>query len=429
MSRLLIEKADFVVGEKILKNASIYIEEGKIVWVGKGDLPTGIEKIDARKCVVLPALVNAHTHLPETVLRGICDDKDLQKWLNQYIWPAENKLTPKDAEVAALLGCAELIHNGIGFFIDQYFYANEIAKSVVKSGIKAILCPSVFDNCPEGKTIEKQFRIAKNFVEEWLGRHERVFVGIGPHAPYTVSDEYLSAVAEFSREKNIHVHIHLSETATENKESLRKFGESPTARLHRTGILTDRTLLAHCVHLSKRDGELIAKAKATILHCPQSNLKLSSGIAKIEELRQRINVLIGTDGNASNNNLDVIEELRTACMLQKFLFGPEAMPLLEAFKMVSSNASLLGCNYKGLIAPGFPGDLAVLPLWKTHLQPVHDVLSNIIYSANGTDVRDLIVDGKIVMENYKILTFDESKVINEAQKIGERLVEKHAVEG
>lgn len=419
MAGVLIENADFVVGKRVLRNASVYTEEGKILWVGKGGVPAGAEKIDARKCVILPALVNAHTHLPETVLRGICDDRNLQEWLNEYIWPAENKLTARDAEIAALLGCAELIHNGVGFFIDQYFYAKEIARSVVKSGIKALLCPSVFENCPEGKTIEKQFAIAKNFVEEWQGKHERVSVGIGPHAPYTVSDDYLASIAEFACRKNIHVHIHLSETEWENKESIKRFGETPAERLHRIGILNEKTLLAHCVHLTQKDVELIANSKATILHCPQSNLKLSSGIAKIENLRKSINVLIGTDGNASNNNLDVLEELRTACMLQKYLFGPEAMPLACAFKMVSSNAGLLGCSYRGEIEVGMPADIAVVPLQKPHLQPVHDILSNVIYSANGTDVRDLIVDGKIVMKDYRILTFDEEKVIEKAKSIGE----------
>ncbi|MCX8173192.1 MAG: amidohydrolase [Thermoplasmata archaeon] len=424
MSGLLVENADFVVGEKVLRDASVYIEDGKILWVGKGEVPSGIEKIDARKCAVLPALVNAHTHLPETVLRGLCDDHNLQEWLNDYIWPAENKLKAEDARIAALLGCAELIHNGIGFFVDQYFYAKEIAESAVTAGIKALLCPSVFDNCPEGKGIENQFAIARNFVQEWQGKHERIFTGIGPHAPYTVSDEYLTRIAEFAGARGLHIHIHLSETEWENTESQRKFGETPAERLHRIGLLGEKTLLAHCVHLSQKDVKLIASAKSTILHCPQSNLKLSSGIAKVESFRNSINVLVGTDGNASNNNLDVLEELRTACMLQKYLFGPEAMPLSSAFRMISSNAGLLGCSYRGLIAPGMPADLAVLPLSKSHLQPVHDIHSNIIYSANGTDMRDLIVDGKVVMRDYKIVAFDERRVIEEAGRVAERILEK-----
>ncbi|MGB9635978.1 MAG: amidohydrolase [Thermoplasmata archaeon] len=424
MAGLLIENADYLIGERLERKASVYIENGKVVWVGerKKEVPTGVERLNGAHCVVMPALVNAHTHLPESVLRGICDDRNLQEWLNEYIWPAEHRLNSGDVRVAALLGCAELIHNGIGFFIDQYFYANEIAESVVSAGIKGLLCPSVFDGCPEGKSIENQFSIAKKFVDQWNQKHPRVFVGIGPHAPYTVNDEYLVRISEYAMKEKIAVHIHLSETEWENKESLKKFNETPAERLQRLGLLHRKTLLAHCVHLAEKDWRLIARAGATILHCPQSNLKLSSGIAKIEELRKEINILVGTDGNASNNNLDVLEELRTATMLQKYLYGAEAMPLEVSFRMISSNASSLGCNYRGTIVPDAPADIAIINLKKSHLQPVHDILSNVIYSANGTDVETLIVDGNIVMKEKKILTFDEEKLLEEVEKVAEHLV-------
>jgi 5-methylthioadenosine/S-adenosylhomocysteine deaminase len=421
MHALLLENAAYVIGERIYRDASVYIEDGRICWVGTGDVPAGTERISARKCAVLPALTNAHTHLPETVLRGLCDDRVLMDWLNKYIWPAENKLTNEFAEWAALLGCAELIHNGVGFFIDQYFYANEIARSVLKAGIKALLCPSVFDGCPEGKTIERQFAIAEKFIREWQGKSTRLYVGIGPHAPYTVNDEYLARINEIATSKNLHVHIHLSETQHENAESRKKFGMSPARRLSKLGMLNKRALLAHCVHLSEEDIALIAGAGATVLHCPQSNLKLSSGIAQIERIRKRVNVLVGTDGNASNNNLDVLEELRTACMLQKYLFGAEAMPLQDAFSMISSNAAALGCNYTGIIKPGAPADIAVMPLEKPHLQPVHDILSNLIYSANGTDVSTLIIDGEIIMQDYRILRFDEGEVLEKCREIAQAI--------
>jgi 5-methylthioadenosine/S-adenosylhomocysteine deaminase len=416
---------------KLMKDAGIIIEAGKIVQIGTSaqvrSESCGHEIIDANNCVVIPGLINAHTHLPETLLRGICDDQPLERWLWDYVWVMEAKMTKKEALAGARLGCIELIKSGVTAFIDQFYYAHEIATAVVESGIRALLCPSVFDNNPEAGSIENCFNRACVVVKEWQEKHPRVKMGIGPHATYTVDKDMLLRIYEFAVEHQLPLHIHLSETSWELKQIMSKFGvRSPIQHLQKLNILENTRILgAHCVYVDERDLVIMQQHDFHVLHNPTSNLKLAAGIAPITKFIERgINVCIGTDGSASNNNLAILEEVMLAALLQKNLTSnPTAIPIEQALEIATINgAYAMGLSdLIGSIEVGKSADLTIIGLRSPHMNPSTNVLSNLIYASNPSDIRTVIVDGKIIMRERELLTLNETDVIEDANRAVEVL--------
>lgn len=432
MNELYIECKYIISGskcEKLTKNGAILIEDNKILEVDKASnvkkFLSGHDKLYRTNHTAIPSLINAHTHLPETLLRGICDSEKLVNWLYDYIWPFEMKMTKEDAYYGALLGCLELIESGTAGIIDQYFYAESIEQAIKESGIRALLCPSVFDNTPESGSIDNTWKHVSNLVNKrGSSEDNNVKYGIGPHAPYTVPEEYLYKILELSSKFSLPIHIHLSETKQEVDENKEKFGMSPIEYIHDLGLTKEKILGAHCVHTDAKDWEIMKTTDFTVLHNPQSNLKMTSGIAPVYKyFEQGIKVAVGTDGNASNNDLGMIEELSTTAMLQKYLSN-DAKVMQNASVLylgTISGLKTIGIESTG-ISKGSVADITLLGLDRSHSWPQNDPLSNVIYSSSSSDVTDLIVNGKIVYLDREHQTLDKEKIIEKCTSISSKIL-------
>jgi 5-methylthioadenosine/S-adenosylhomocysteine deaminase len=415
--------------EKLIKDGAILVEAGKIIDVGKSEdikkLILGHDKIERSNHIAIPSFINAHTHLPETLLRGICDNETLMTWLNEFIWPFEMKMSSEDAYYGALLGCLELIETGSSGFIDQYFYAESIERAAKEANIRALLCPSVFDNTPESGSLENTWKHVSNLVKRKTNSSNSLIkYGIGPHAPYTVPEEYLLQIAEVASKLNIPIHIHLNETKQEIKDAKEQFKMSPIQHVNSLGLTDLRILGAHCVHTNDQDMKIMQSSDFTVLHNPQSNLKMANGIAPIYKyLNLGIDVAIGTDGNASNNDLGMLEEISTAALLQKYLANDP--------KVINNSEILTVGTIQGMKALGEPSsgiakdsvaDITLLSYERSHSWPQNDPLSNVVYSSLSSDVSDLFVNGNLVYENRQHKTLDKNEIIEKCTRISERIL-------
>jgi 5-methylthioadenosine/S-adenosylhomocysteine deaminase len=400
--------------------ADIAVEGGKIAAVGEvvGNADT---VIDAKGKLVMPGLVNAHTHLSMSLLRGYAEDLPLKRWLEEKIWPVERKLKPEHVYAGALLGCLEMIKSGTTCFSDMYFYMEEVAKAVRESGLRCSLSYGVIElGDRERRKIE-----LKKAIQLLQERDSRIRVMFGPHAPYTCSDECLLEVKELAERHKVGIHIHLSETEEEVRESIKKTGKPPISHLEEIGFLGPRVVAAHCVHVSTEEIKSLARHGVKVVHNPASNLKLSSGLAPVREMLDAgVEVALGTDGPASNNSLDMFREMRLCSLLQKLRTrDPACIRAEEVLRMATVTAArAAGWEEVGTIEPGKKADIILVNLNSPHLTPLPSVISNIIYSAIGSDVDTMIVDGKVLMQGRRVLTLDEERVMEKARRAAEDLV-------
>ncbi len=421
---LLIKNATIITQNskrQILRDYDVLIEKNKIAKIGRGLRAPSAETIDAHRKVVLPSFVNTHTHIAMAILRGYADDLKLKEWLEKEIWPMEAQMKKEDIYWGSMLGIAELIHSGISAFLDMYFFPEATAKAVEESGLRANISFVMLD---EDLSNPKDYNFK---VPEW--KSERVDYSIGPHAPYSVSEKNLIYARKFSKEHNVLVHTHLSETEEEVREIKKRTGKSPVEYLRSLGLLGKNTVAAHCVHLSKNDIKLLKETQTNVSHNPTSNLKLASGISPVQQLlNSNINVSLGTDGAASNNSLSIIYEAKLAALLQKYLTNdPTALNAQKALDMATLNGAKALRFNAGSIEEGKLADLVLLDLKNSRMNPEYNLVSNIIYSSNSSCVSDLIVNGKLVMKDGKILTFDERKVVGRAQEVAENLKKRAEV--
>ncbi len=372
--------------------------------------------IDASGCVVLPGLVNAHTHLAMTLFRGYADDMMLQEWLEDWIWPAETRLRPEDVYWGSLLGACEMLRAGVTCFNDMYHMPEQAVAAALDSGIRA--CPSgvLLGFLPNAEQLLEE---AVAFVRQLQQQgHPRIHPMLAPHAIYTCPDEMLLKVGEGARDIGVPIHIHLAETASEVQDSYDEYGESPVAHLNTLGLLDIPMLAAHCVHLSEADIALLAEKQVGIAHCPTSNMKLASGFAPVSELLEAGAVVgLGTDGCASNNNLDMLEEAHLTALLHKVHSGdPTVVPAATALAMATRlSAQALGLgDIIGTLEAGKRADIIIVDMSSPHLQPPRDPVSHLIYAAHGSDVKTTIVESQIVMSDGELLTVDEAEVIARA---------------
>ncbi len=416
---------------QIIDDGAVLVEDGAIVAIGptnelKRDR-AGHDRIDANGGIVLPGLVNAHTHLPETLIRGICDDAPLHEWLTDHIWIYEGHMRGDDASAGAQLGCLELIKSGVTALIDQFYYVREVHEAVAASGQRALLCPSIFDNCPEGGSIEETYDLALKHARQLKNAHPRIQMGIGPHAPYTVPPEMLQRLAEVARKEALPIHVHVSETKREVDDANADWGCSPVAHLETLGILDLDTLAAHCVWVDDRDIALLATHDTPVLHNPTSNLKIGAGVAPVAAMLEAgVNVAVATDGCASNNNLSIIEEMKLAALLQKgTLRQPTAVTIWEAIEMGTINgARAMGLEESiGTLEPQKRADCIIIDTGSPHLHPTHNALSNVIYAANAGDIDTVIVDGEVLMRNREVTALDEQEVIAAAARANDRILD------
>ncbi|WP_410509161.1 amidohydrolase family protein [Methanosarcina hadiensis] len=409
-----------------LKNGTVVIEDGKITEIGEKTKESAETVIDAKGSVVMPGLVNTHTHAAMTLFRGYADDLQLAEWLEKHIWPAEAQLTAEDVYKGSLLACLEMIRSGTTSFADMYFFMDETAKAVEASGLRASLSHGLIElwNKEKGETDLKE---GKRFVRAWQGAAGgRIKTMYGPHAPNTCSDEFLAKVKEEARKDGAGLHIHVLETEAELLAMKERYGKCSVHMLDDIGFFGPDVLAAHCVWLSDGDIEILRKRGVNVSHNPISNMKLASGTAPIYKMLERgVNVSLGTDGCASNNNLDLFEEMKTAALLHKLNTGnPTALPARQVLKMATVNGAKALGTETGMLKVGMKADLIIVDMKKPHLTPCFDVPSQLVYSAGGSDIRTTIVDGKVLMDDYRVLVMDEQKVIEEAQKAAEELVSR-----
>ncbi len=407
-----------------LKNGTVVIEDGKITEITEKTKENAETVIDARHSVVMPGLVNTHTHAAMTFFRGYADDLQLADWLEGHIWPAEAKLTAEDVYKGSLLACLEMIRSGTTSFADMYFYMDETAKAVEASGLRASLCHGLIELWNEEKG-ETDLKEGKRFVRAWQGAADgRIKTMYGPHAPNTCSEEFLAKVREEANRDGAGIHIHVLETEAELLAMKERYGKCSVHLLEDMGFLGPDVLAAHCVWLSDGDIEILAKRGVNVSHNAISNMKLASGIAPVHKmLEEGVNVSLGTDGCASNNNLDLFEEMKTAALLHKVnTFSPTALPARQVLQMGTVNGAKALGTETGMLKVGKKADLIVVDMKKPHLTPCFDVPSHLVYSARGSDVRTTIVNGKVLMDDYQVLALDEQKVMEDAQKAAEELI-------
>lgn len=398
-------------GMPYVENGYLAIEGRKIKYVGN-TRPEGVAKrtVDASGKVIMPGLINAHTHVPMTLFRGLSDDCELDVWLNQHIWPAEDKLTDESVRAGTSLAVAEMLASGTTSFSDSYFFTDAIADVVDESGISANLSRSVVGS---GENFESMPSVAeaKRLIENYHMKDDgRIRADISIHAEYTTETKCRIKTAELAKEKNLILQIHTSETESEHKKCIEKYGKTPVAQFENEGILDGtRPLLAHCCYITEDDMDIINAKGGSVVHCPVSNLKLASGIAPVlDMIRKGVNVTLATDGVASNNNTDMFEEIKLFSILHKGTSkNPTAIDAMQALRAATVNgARAQGRDDSGMIKEGFVADIIMLDFDRIHLTPCHNAASNIVYAANGRDVVLTMVAGKILYENGDFKTID-----------------------
>ena len=411
------------------RKQSLLIKNDLIAEISDEIDESNVDKIiDAQGKILLPGFINTHTHLSMTLFRGLADDLSLDSWLNDHIWPMEANLNGEYCYIGALLGAVELIKSGTTTFSDMYFYMEDVARAVDEAGIRAVLSYGMIDF---GDAEKRQAEIKENITlfENCNGMADgRIKVFFGPHSPYTASEELLIKVRQLADEYGMGIHIHVSETEKEINDISAEKGLRPFEYLDKIGFLGPDVVAAHSVWLSDNEIEIIKKNDVKVSHNPCSNMKLASGIAPVSKLIENgICVSIGTDGASSNNNLDLIEELKTASLLQKVsTLNPNVLNSHEAIAMGTiKGAEALGLDSEiGSIEVGKKADIILIDTNSANMVPDSSTLtSNIIYSANGSNVDTTICNGKILMENKKLTVLDEQEIYDKAREAIKNLKE------
>ncbi len=360
-----------------------------------------LREIDLCGKVLMPGLINAHSHISMTLMRGYSDDVTLMEWLNKHVWPFEAKLTPDDIEIGAELGIVEMLLGGTTSVVDMYWSEDRVARAACNLGMRGIFGCTFFDQ--NTATIEAD---VVNALREAEGS-SRVEIGIAPHAPYSCNIDTLKLAVSLSEKYNIPIISHMAETLDEENIIRERYGKTPTELYYELGLLKEGTITAHCVHLSDSDIALMAERGVVAAHNPQSNLKIASGVAPITRIQAGgVLCTIGTDGACSNNDLDMWEEMRTTTFLQKSVtVDPCSLPAYETLRLATvDGARAIGKGGElGIIEEGALADLIVVDIYKPHLQPVHNLVANLVYSAKSSDVELVMVDGRIVVEDSEVI--------------------------
>jgi 5-methylthioadenosine/S-adenosylhomocysteine deaminase len=395
----------------VLNNAYIGAEAGKITYVGAAP-PEGEAKtvIDGTNKILMPGIVNAHVHLPMVLLRGFADDMDLQTWLFQHIFPAEGKMTEDTVYTGMQLALMECIASGTVSVTEMYFFPGHTVRAIADSGIKANTC-RVF----MGDETDRQKSESLDLIARYHGfDNGRILVDACVHAEYTSSPDVWETAARLALDKGLRMHVHVSETAFEHNECVKKYGLTPVGVLDKHGLFSTPATAAHCVHVTDGDMDIMAKRGVTAAHCPVSNLKLSCGTARVRAMRDKgCNVALGTDGAASNNCLDMFEEIKLAAVLAA---GDNPLTALGALKLATRNGALSQGRQSGQIAAGMDADIILIDADKPHLTPLHNAVSSLVYSARGSDICLTMVNGRILYQNGEFLTIDKERVLHEARK-------------
>jgi 5-methylthioadenosine/S-adenosylhomocysteine deaminase len=426
---LLVHNGTFVTLDArhpIIAGGALAAEKGRIVAVGDAkDLSAryrGRTTVDAAGGLVIPGLVNAHTHAPMVLFRGIADDLRLMDWLQGYIFPAEkNNVTAEFVKAGTRLAVVEMLRSGTTTFVDMYYFEDQIAEVAKQAGIRGVLGSTLIEfPAPDNKTIPEALAYAERFLKRWQG-DPLITAAVAPHSTYLASPETLKSSRALADRYQAPILIHLSESPDEQKQIQEKYGKTSTEHLRDLGVLRKGLLGAHGVWLSASDRAILAAAGAGVAHCPQSNMKLASGAAPVADmLSEKARLGLGTDGAASNNDLDMFEEMLTAALLAKHASGnPTAAPAAAVLEMATlGGARALGMEDRiGSLEVGKRADLVVLDLGAARLHPLYDPVSHLVYAAKGADVRHVAVEGRLVVKDRQVLTLDEKAVLAEAERL------------
>jgi 5-methylthioadenosine/S-adenosylhomocysteine deaminase len=415
---------------RVIEDGAVAVERGRIVAVGKSaDIArqyAARDVVDATGRAVIPGLINGHTHVPMTLFRGIADDLDLQEWLTKYIFPAEAKnVTEEFVRAGTQLGLAEMIRGGTTTYCDMYYFEDAVADETERAGVRGLLGETVIDfPVPDNKTWAEAIRYTDNFVRKWKG-HALITPAIAPHAPYTVNEAHLREVKAFSDRTGAPIVTHVAETRKEVADITRDHGSSPVEYLARIGFLGPRDIFAHTVHLTDGEINLLKENGVGSVHNPQSNMKLGSGVAPVPQLmRAGVAVGLGTDGAASNNDLDMWEEMDTAAKLHKVAtFDPKVITAGEALAMATINgARALHMDSEiGSLEVGKRADIVVVDLDSLHQTPRYNIYSHLVYATKAADVRTVVIEGRVVMRDRRLLTLNEELIKQKARAIRERV--------
>lgn len=433
--RIIIKNGLFADLSPSAKQSSIQgfmvVENDRIVHIG-AELPeqyaaVDAEIIDGKGLFFIPGLVNTHGHAAMSLLRGYGDDLALQTWLQEKMWPMEGKFTSNDVYWGTALSVIEMLKGGTTTFVDMYDYMDEVAKVCEQSGIRASLMRGAIGLCPEDVQREK-LNEAIQFAKDWNGKADgRIRTIMAPHAPYTCPPAFIESFVQAAHDLDLPLHTHMSETKAEVEQNVKDYGLRPVAHLEKLGFFSRPSFVAHAVHLTDEEIETLAKYQVAVSHNPGSNLKLASGVARVPEmLRAGVVVSLGTDGAASNNNLDMFEEIRLAALIHKGVSGdPTAVPAAEALRMGTIyGAQTIRLDDIGALEVGMKADFVAVDIDQPHFLPHTDLVSHMVYSASAKDVKHVWVDGKQVVKNGECLTMDEERILREAQQCFDGLLSR-----
>ncbi len=420
----LIIKGSIVLtmDDAVIGNASVVVDKGLIKYVGKDTNEKADKVIDARGCVVMPGLINAHTHVPMTLFRGVADGLSYAEWM-KTIQKLEAKLTPSDVRSGAYLGVLEMIRSGTTTFVDMYFHEDEVARVVEETGIRAALGYGMIEGMNENADTKLKSR--EKFAKKWNGAADgRITTMYAPHSTASCSKEFLIKVKELAARDNSRVHIHVLETEDELKLMKKRYGMCSINLLDSIGMLGPGLLAAHCIFLSDDDIDILKEKEVNVVHCPSSNMALGAGVAPVPKmLGKGINIVLGTDGVASSGSLDMWKEMRCASLLHR-LKDPQSMPSSKVIEMATKNgARSLGIN-SGVLKAGNLADIIIVDIKKPQFASA-DIMSSLVNGATGCDVKTSIVNGRVLMEDRMVTIFDENKIIENAREAMVRITEKN----
>ncbi len=416
---------------RVIENGAVAVQKGEIVAVGTAQEIAqqfaSNQVVDARGKLVIPGLINTHAHVPMSLFRGIADDLDLQEWLTKFIFPAEAKNVTEDfVRVGTRLGIAEMIRGGTTTYCDMYYFEDAVADETFKAGMRGVLGETIIDfPVPDNKTHAEALAYTERFVNKWKN-NSLITPALAPHAPYTVSTEHLQNVRKLSDKLNAPVLIHVSETRKEVDDSMASKKLRPVEYLESIGFLNNRVIAAHTVHVSDAEIDVLKKYGVGAAHCPQSNMKLASGVAPVPQmLLKDLAVGLGTDGAASNNDLNLWEEMDTAAKLHKvFSDDPKVLTAAQAFEMATIRGARALHLEKiiGSIETGKRADLVIVDFDDLNQTPFYNVYSHLVYATKADDVRTVIIEGKIVMRDRRLLNLDENVIKKDANAYRRKII-------
>ncbi len=420
-------------GAKILHRPRIGIKDGKILFITTGTLASEYEKearerVDATGCLIMPGLVNTHTHLPMTLFRGLADDLPLMSWLNDHIFPVEGRfINPDSVYAGTLLAIAEMLLSGTTTFCDGYFFEDAVARAADAAGMRGIVAQGFIDfPTPDPPDQSKHASSAERFMDAWRDRSPLLTPALICHSPYGCSPETLRTIKAVTRRHKAPFLIHLSETREEVALLKERYGKKPACHLADLDLLDERTIASHCVWMDEKELDLLARHGVKVAHDPESNMKLGAGVAPIPAMIARgIEIGLGTDGSASNNNLDLFGEMAMCAKLHKvFSADPTVLSAEKIVEMATiGGARVLGLAERiGSLAPGKEADIILLDMNRPHWTPLYNPFSHLVYTASGADVRTSIIGGRIVMRDRRLLTLDLEEAMAKVRTIAATIV-------